>query len=49
MRNVWRFEWIADPSTVTVHVRRLRTKVERDPDHPEHLKTIWGAGYRWDP
>lgn len=45
---VWRFEWAADPSTVTVHVRRLRTKIERDPDNPEHLKTVWGAGYRWD-
>ena len=45
---VWRFEWAADPSTVTVHVRRLRTKIEPDPDNPRHLKTVWGAGYRWD-
>ena len=38
-----------DPGTVTVHMRRLRTKVERDPSRPEHLRTVRGAGYRFDP
>ncbi len=48
LEEVWRFSWPGDESTVTVHVRRLRTKVEQDPEHPGHLKTVWGAGYRWD-
>lgn len=38
-----------DPGTVTVHMRRLRTKVERDPSRPTHLRTVRGAGYRFDP
>jgi DNA-binding response OmpR family regulator len=38
-----------DPSTVTVHVRRLRHKIEADPDNPHHLATVWGVGYRFDP
>jgi DNA-binding response OmpR family regulator len=38
-----------DPSTVTVHIRRLRKKIEAYPDQPRHLKTIWGVGYRFDP
>lgn len=48
LEQVWHFEWLGDESTVTVHVRRLRMKIERIPDRPEHLKTVWGAGYRWD-
>ncbi|MGE0599968.1 MAG: response regulator [Dehalococcoidia bacterium] len=48
LRQVWKFEVPGDESTVTVHVRRLRTKIEPDPEHPRHLKTVWGAGYRWD-
>ena len=42
----WSF---GDHSTVTVHVRRLREKVERDPTMPERLVTVWGVGYRWEP
>ena len=38
-----------DPSTVTVHVRRLRLKVEHDPDHPRRITTVWGVGYRFEP
>jgi DNA-binding response OmpR family regulator len=49
LQHVWHFEWASDESTVTVHVRRLRTKIERAPERPAHLKTVWGAGYRWDP
>jgi DNA-binding response OmpR family regulator len=40
---------IGDTSTVTVHVRRLREKVELDPATPRHLVTVWGVGYRFDP
>jgi DNA-binding response OmpR family regulator len=38
-----------DPSTVTVHIRRLRHKIEPDPNEPRHLVTVWGVGYRFDP
>jgi DNA-binding response OmpR family regulator len=34
---------------VTVHIRRLREKIERDPSSPRHLTTVWGVGYRFDP
>jgi DNA-binding response OmpR family regulator len=38
-----------DPSTVTVHVRRLRQKIETDPDDPRWITTVWGVGYRFEP
>jgi two-component system, OmpR family, phosphate regulon response regulator PhoB len=38
-----------DPSTVTVHIRRLRHKLETNPDQPRHLVNVWGVGYRFDP
>ena len=47
LQHVWGWS-IGDQSTVTVHVRRLREKVERDPTHPERLVTVWGVGYRWE-
>jgi two-component system, OmpR family, response regulator ResD len=49
LAELWDFAFDGDPSTVTVHVRRLREKVERDPSRPRHLVTVWGAGYRFDP
>jgi two-component system, OmpR family, response regulator ResD len=45
--NVWGTEYIADESTVTVHVRRLREKIERDPSNPERVVTVWGVGYKF--
>jgi DNA-binding response OmpR family regulator len=48
MQRVWGWEF-GDQSTVTVHVRRLREKVEADPSNPVRLATVWGIGYRWDP
>ena len=48
MREVWGWEF-GDPSTVTVHVRRLREKVEPEPSSPTRLVTVFGFGYRWDP
>jgi len=48
MREVWGWEF-GDQSTVTVHVRRVREKVEADPANPTRLVTVWGVGYRWDP
>ena len=47
MHDVWGWEF-GDTSTVTVHVRRLREKVEADPASPRRLVTVWGVGYRWD-
>jgi DNA-binding response OmpR family regulator len=48
MQRVWGWEF-GDLSTVTVHVRRLREKVEEDPARPRLISTVWGAGYRFDP
>ena len=47
LRDVWGWSF-GDDSTVTVHVRRLREKVEADPTHPRLLVTVWGVGYRWE-
>jgi len=47
--DVWDFAWDGDTATVTVHVRRLREKIEDDPSKPRHLVTVWGVGYRFDP
>ena len=47
LREVWGWSF-GDQSTVTVHVRRLREKVEADPTHPVRLVTVWGVGYRWE-
>ena len=49
MDAVWQYSFYTDTSTVTVHIRRLRTKLERDPSHPRHLETVWGIGYRFTP
>ena len=48
MREVWGWTF-GDQSTVTVHVRRLREKVEDDPTHPQLIQTVWGIGYRLEP
>ena len=47
--ELWDFAFDGDPSTVTVHMRRLREKIELDPSRPQHIVTVWGAGYRFDP
>ena len=49
MGRVWGYEAAVDTGTVTVHVRRLRAKIERDPSTPQHLETVWGVGYRFVP
>jgi DNA-binding response OmpR family regulator len=46
---VWGETQYIDPSTVTVHVRRVREKIERDPATPRHLHTVWGVGYKFEP
>ena len=49
MDAVWQYAFYTDTSTVTVHVRRLRAKLEPDPADPRHLQTVWGVGYRFQP
>jgi DNA-binding response OmpR family regulator len=46
---VWDQTFVGGPATVTVHIRRLREKIERDPSRPSHLKVVWGTGYKFDP
>jgi DNA-binding response OmpR family regulator len=48
LRDVWGFSY-GDTSTVTVHVRRLREKIEADPSNPRYVCTVWGVGYRFEP
>ncbi len=48
MNAVWDYAYAGDTNTVTVHMRRLRSKVERDPSRPRHLKTVWGVGYKFE-
>jgi len=47
--QLWDVAYDGDPSTVTVHVRRLRQKIEPDPSNPSWLVTVWGSGYRFEP
>jgi two-component system response regulator ResD len=47
--QVWGYEYYGDDSTVTVHIRRLREKIERDPGQPEIILTVWGVGYKFEP
>lgn len=46
--HVWGYEFYGDSSTVTVHVRRLREKIETDPAAPHYLSTVWGVGYKFE-
>jgi DNA-binding response OmpR family regulator len=48
LEYVWGYR-IGETSTVTVHVRRVREKIERDPSQPDHIQTVWGVGYRFVP
>jgi DNA-binding response OmpR family regulator len=48
MNDVWDYTFAGDASTVTVHVRRLREKIEADPMKPRWVKTVWGVGYKFD-
>jgi DNA-binding response OmpR family regulator len=48
LAEVWGDEYYTDPSTVTVHIRRLREKIESNPGNPQHLLTVWGVGYKFE-
>jgi DNA-binding response OmpR family regulator len=49
MDRIWGYDAAVETGTVTVHIRRLRTKIEDDPSAPRFLETVWGAGYRFCP
>ena len=49
LEEVWDFAWDGDSATVTVHIRRLREKIEADPSRPTRIVTVWGVGYRFEP
>jgi DNA-binding response OmpR family regulator len=49
LEDVWDFAWEGDTATVTVHIRRLREKLEDTPSQPRRLITVWGVGYRFEP
>ena len=48
MARVWGYDAAYDTGTVSVHIRRLREKIEDDPSKPRHIQTVWGTGYRFD-
>jgi two-component system response regulator RegX3 len=48
VESVWGYVWSGDTETVTVHIRRLRAKIEDDPSRPRRLVTVHGVGYRFD-
>lgn len=45
--NIWDMDSLGDIATVTVHIRKIREKIEADPSNPQYIETIWGAGYRF--
>ncbi|WP_040204630.1 response regulator transcription factor [Neobacillus jeddahensis] len=45
--RIWGYDSSGDISTVTVHIRKIREKIEHDPSNPEYIETVWGAGYRF--
>ena len=49
LERVWGLTEYIDPGTVTVHMRRLREKIEQNPSEPLHIQTIWGVGYKFEP
>jgi DNA-binding response OmpR family regulator len=49
MRKIWGYSAALDTGTLTVHIRRLREKLEADPSKPKLLETVWGVGYRYAP
>lgn len=48
IERIWGFSFIADTATVTVHINRLREKIEKNPNKPKLIETVWGAGYRFN-
>lgn len=49
IEHIWKSDYEGDPSVVAVYMRRLRERIERNPSEPDHLKTVWGIGYKFEP
>ncbi|HVU15137.1 MAG TPA: response regulator transcription factor [Phototrophicaceae bacterium] len=49
LNQIWGYEFYGDESTVTVHIRRLREKIEPNPSEPTYIQTVWGVGYKFEP
>jgi DNA-binding response OmpR family regulator len=49
LERIWGLSDYIDPGTVTVHIRRVREKIEKDPSTPHYIQTVWGVGYRFEP
>jgi DNA-binding response OmpR family regulator len=49
LENIWGFSHYIDAGTITVHMRRLREKIEKDPTSPDFIITVWGIGYKFEP
>jgi len=47
--KIWGYNEYGDINTVTVHIRKIRAKIEEDPKNPKYIKTVWGVGYKFDP
>lgn len=45
--RIWKLDALGDSATVTVHIARIREKIESDPSNPQYIETVWGAGYRF--
>lgn len=45
-QSVWKQDYLADENTIMVHMRRLRSKIEKDPSRPKYIQTVWGVGYK---
>lgn len=48
-KELWNEDYVADLGSISVFVRRIRTKIEQDPSKPKYLKTVWGVGYKFSP
>jgi DNA-binding response OmpR family regulator len=46
--QIWGFDEYGDINTVTVHIRKIREKIEKRPSEPCYIKTVWGVGYKFD-
>ena len=46
-RRIWNMDSVGDIATVTVHIKKIREKIEFDTSHPQYIETIWGVGYRF--
>ena len=47
LEKIWGYDYMGETRTIDVHIRNLRKKIERDPDNPEHIKTVRGIGYKF--